>query len=212
MEKTKRFLLVIISVLLVIPVFNSCKKGAEDPSFSIYSRKHRLCSDWGFSYYKRAEQHNDTTVTYEFDGAAGTYIQVAANKSIISAGTMNISFHKDGTYIWDEYISNDTSTYSYKEEGSWYFTGGGTDSDTHYKELLTLQQNKITQTLQVGGITTTTNYLGTGNLQSTVFKIIKLASDAVKLKSVAQTENIYGTSGTSNLYILSIEINLKNNL
>ncbi len=210
MEKAKRFILVIISVLLVIPVINSCKKGDEDPSLSFYSRKHRLCQDWGFSFYKRVEQHNDTITSYEFDGSS--FVKVFGSKSYISSATMEISFDKDGNYVWNEYISTDTSTFTYKEEGSWYFSGGGKDSDTKYKELLILQQNKISQTLQIGSSTTTTSYIATGNLKSTVFKILKLASDEVKLKSVTETDNIQSNTTTTNLNILSIEINLKKNL
>jgi hypothetical protein len=210
MEKLKRFLLIFVGIALMIPVLNSCKKGAEDPDFSFYSRKHRLCQDWKFSYYKRIMQNNDIITSLEFDGSS--LRQLVGNQLTISSAVMKISFKTDGSYIWDESVSTDTSTYTYYEEGSWYFTGGGKDSDTKYKELLAMQTNKATKTLQAGGSTTTDNYYSTGNVDATVYEIIKLASDEVKLKSRVETNFIQISPNETDLKILTVEINLKKNL
>jgi hypothetical protein len=207
METMKRFILIVACIILLIPLLNSCKKGDEDPSFSIYSRKHRLCHDWKFSYYKKILQHNDSIISYEFDGAS--MHKIMGTQSYYSAATMEISFDKDGTYIWEETISNDTSVYSYTEEGSWYFTGGGDDSDSKYKELLAMQKTKITETLQTGGSNTTTNYSGSGNLEAAVFKIIKLANQEVKLESELETNYIQVTPAATDYRTVTIEIDLK---
>jgi hypothetical protein len=208
MEKIKRFLLIFIGIALFIPVINSCKKGAEDPDFSFYTRKHRLCQDWKFSYYKKILQHNDVIHSYEFDGAS--LREITGTVLYISHADMSISFKKDGTYNWDEKVATDTSTYTYHEEGDWYFTGGGKNSDTKYKELLAMQTTKRIATTQAGGTTTTDNYDGTGNLTSRVFEIVKLASDEVKLNSKVETN--YVQSSTSDLQILNEIINLKKSL
>ncbi len=210
MEKLKKFLLIIVGIALMIPVLNSCKKGEEDPDFSFYSRKHRLCQDWKFSYYKRIQQNNNVITSLEFDGSS--LRRLVGNQMYISSAVMKISFKTDGSYIWDESVSTDTSAYTYYEEGSWYFTGGGKDSDTKYKELLAMQTNKATRTLQAGGITTTDNYYSTGNVDATVFQIIKLASDEVKLKSRLETNFIQISPNETDLKILTVEINLKKNL
>jgi YD repeat-containing protein len=208
MEKIKRFLLIFIGIALFIPVINSCKKGAEDPDFSFYSRKHRLCQDWKFSYYKKIIQHNDDIISYEFDGAS--LRTIVGNSLYIAHADMSISFKTDGTYLWDQTVATDTSTYTYHEAGDWYFTGGGKNSDTKYKELLAMQTTKYTKTTQVGGTTTTENYDGTGNLTSRVFEIVKLASDEVKLNSKVETN--YVQASTSDLQILTEIINLKKGL
>jgi hypothetical protein len=210
MEKLKRFLLILIGVALMIPVMNSCKKGEEDPSFSFYSRKHRLCQDWKFSYYKRIQQDNDTITSWEFDGSSMR--KLVGTQLYISSAVMKITFKTDGSYVWDEKVTTDTSTYTYYEEGSWYFTGGGKDSDTKYKELLALQTNKATRTLQAGGITTTDNYFSTGNVDATVYNIIKLSSDEVKLKSRLETNFIQISPNETDMQILTVEITLKKNL
>jgi hypothetical protein len=210
MENRQRFLIVLVSIALLIPLIISCKKGPEDPDFSFYSRKRRLCQDWKFSYYKKVEQNNQYIISYEFDGAS--LISIISNNQYISDALMNISFKKDGSYIWAETVSTDTSDYYYLEEGSWYFTGGADISDTKYKEMLALQHNKITKTLIAGGVTTTTNYYGTGNVNAFVYNILKLANDEIKLQSKTETSFIQISPNETDLKILTIEINLKKKL
>lgn len=206
MKNAKRYLLLIICGILIIPVFNSCKVGDEDSDFTFYTRTVRLCQDWSFSYYKHTVQNNDTIRSTEYDGSS--YIYVFGTKSYISHAVMSISFKKNGTYIWDEFISNDTSVYSYKESGYWYFTGGGKESDTKFKELIALQKTSHVKTLQVTGQPTTTdNYTASGNLNTTVYRLIKLAKDEVKMESKVERQYISGVNT-----VLSVEttvINLK---
>ena len=210
MKTFRRLLVVVLAAMIMIPIFNACKKGAEDPSFSFYSRKHRLCQDWGFSFYKRVEQTNNNSNSFEFDGSS--LITSYSNYRYVSHATMKITFNKDGGYLWDQYVSTDTSTYSFKEEGSWYFSGGGKDSDTKYKELLGLQPTKTTTVLQINANTTTTIWAGTGDLAARVYKIIKLASDEVKLSMKDETTYIVSNPNSSDLSIISEEIDLKKNL
>jgi hypothetical protein len=205
MKNAKRFLLLIICGILIIPMVNSCKIGDEDSDFTFYTRKVRLCQDWSFSYYKHTVQHNDTIVSNEYDGSS--YITVFGTHSFISSAIMTISFNKKGTYTWDEHISNDTSVYTYKEEGNWYFTGGGKDSDTKFRELLALQKTSHTKTFQVGGSTTSDNYSASGNLETTVYKLIKLAKDEVKMESKVEKQFIEGSD--TDLDIVTTVINLK---
>jgi hypothetical protein len=205
MKRAKKYLLLLICGILTMPLLNSCKVGDEDSDFTFYTRKVRLCQDWSFSYYKHTVQHNDTITSNEYDGSS--YISVFGNKSFVSSATMTISFNKKGTYTWDEYISNDTSVYTYKEEGYWFFTGGGDDSDTQFKELLALQKTAHTKTTQIGGTTTTDNYSASGNLETTVYRLIKLAKDEVNMESKSEKQYIQG--GATVLDIVTTVINLK---
>ncbi|HOY31847.1 MAG TPA: hypothetical protein PKW80_08225 [Bacteroidales bacterium] len=205
MKNAKRFLLLLIAGILVIPLVNSCKVGDEDPDFSIYTRKIRLCQNWSFSYYKHAVQHNDTITSDEFDGSS--YIHVYGTQSFISNAMMTISFNKKGTYTWDEHISNDTSVYTYKEEGYWYFTGGGKESETKFRELLALQKNSHVKTTQINGVTTTENYTASGNPETIVYKLIKLSKDEVKMESKVEKQYIQG--GNTILDVYTTIINLK---
>lgn len=206
----RNFLIIILCVSLLVPLTNSCKKGEEDPWFSFYSRKHRLCQDWKFSFYKRVEQYNDSIISYQYDGSS--FIKVMSNKSYISSAIMKISFNKTGTYVWDEYITTDTSTYSYVEEGNWYFTGGTKESNSKEKELLALQKTKVTQTFSDNITINTTTYSGSGDLETNVFRIIKLASDEVKLKSEVKETQVNVNPALNGLMIIITEINLKKNV
>ena len=210
MKTAKRVLLAALCAFMIIPAMVSCKKGAEDPWFSFYSRKHRLCQDWKFSFYKRVEQYNDSIISYQYDGSS--FVKVTSNKSYVSSAIMKISFKKNGTYIWDEFITTDTSEYTYKEEGNWYFSGGSKDSETKEKELLVLQKGKITRTFKEGSNVTTTLYSGSGDLPANTFKILKLSSEEVKLKAEIKMNYIGAGSSESNLMIVTTEINLKKNV
>jgi len=211
MKKPVRFLLVIISIAMLIPVLNSCKKGAEDPSFSFYSRKHRLCQDWDFSFYKKIVEHNNVITSYEFDGSS--LKKIVGTQIYYSSATMKISFTNDGSYIWNQTVTTDTSKYTYYEEGSWYFTGGGSNSNTKYKELLAMQSNKATETIQITGVSpTTTNYYSTGDVDATVYEIVKLASDEVKLNLKVQTDFVQNSPSLTDTKVLTVVIDLKKNL
>jgi len=50
--KTLRFIVLMLAGFTVLTVWNSCKKGSEDPFFSIHSRLQRVCGDWHIVEYK----------------------------------------------------------------------------------------------------------------------------------------------------------------
>ncbi|MFI5135935.1 MAG: hypothetical protein ACHQD9_08790, partial [Chitinophagales bacterium] len=50
--KTLRSVILIVAGLLLVITYNSCKKGPEDPFFSIWSRKHRVVGDWNVTSYQ----------------------------------------------------------------------------------------------------------------------------------------------------------------
>ncbi|MEO5675607.1 MAG: hypothetical protein ABIQ74_13270 [Chitinophagales bacterium] len=50
--KTLRFIMLMLAGFTILSVWNSCKKGPEDPFFSIRSRKQRVCGDWTVSEFK----------------------------------------------------------------------------------------------------------------------------------------------------------------
>ena len=206
MRYFKKLLLLILIIMVVAPVINSCKKGDEDPSFSFYTRKHRLCQNWQITSYKKTEQVNDSITGYTYDGS--TYLKYSAGHYIYrSPGTMTASFAKDGTYEWKLDVSTDTSSYYYNEKGFWYFTGGGSKSETKYKELIALQKTNTDETFRSHSNINTLNYTGSGDLETTVYKIIKLASDEMKFTSEYKMTNT-NTSGDK-LILVKTEILFK---
>lgn len=188
MKHINKLLLLILVMAITVPVLNSCKKGEEDPAFSFYTRKHRLCQTWKIISYKKTEQVDDSVTGYTYDGS--TYLKYSAGHYIYrSPGTMTVEFSKDGSYEWKLDVATDTSSYYYDEQGFWYFTGGGSKSETKYKELVSLQKTTATETFRNHNNINTINYSGSGDLETSVFKIIKLASDEMKFTSEYKMTN-----------------------
>ena len=208
--KKRIFTLSIIVFVIGLFFLSSCKNGEEDPAFSIYSRQHRLCKDWLFSDYKKIVQHFDTITSQEYNGSA--YVEIKNDKSYYYDAEFSISFRKNGTYTWYQKISSDTTTYTRTEEGYWYFTGGGDDSDSKYKELLALQTSSLTESYNNSGDVQTNNYLATGNTKAQVYQIIKLSNDNVKLKSLVQKDEFHSSPTGEDFRIISTEMDLMRKL
>ena len=208
MKNTKRLILLALCAVFMIPMLNSCRKGEEDPWFSFYSRKARMCQDWQFSFYKRIEQTNDSIVSFTFNGSSFT--RVTSNYYYISPATMGVTFRKNGTYIWEQKVTTDTSEYNYTEEGYWYFSGGNKSDEVKNKELLAMQKNSVIETFSAGGAISTNTYLGSGDLSTNVFRITMLSYEEVKL--ISETETTVVTQTGSTLVKTYTEIDLKKNL
>ncbi|MEI6766096.1 MAG: hypothetical protein WCM76_10665 [Bacteroidota bacterium] len=208
MKSVKKLLIIALVVAIVAPLLNSCKKGEEDPWFSFYSRKTRLCQAWKFSFYKRVEQHNATIVSYTYDGSS--FRKISSNDQYISAGSMVITFSTNGTYKWEQQTTTDTSTYNYSEQGNWYFSGKNSDGETKSKELLSLQKKDMTETSTSNNSISTITYKGSGDLGTNVFKIVGLSSKEVHLISEYQITNT--TGGGDDIVKITTEIKLQKNL
>jgi hypothetical protein len=216
MKNLQKYLLVIMVIALSIPSFTACKKGDGDPWFSLYSRKARLTGDWKVSSLTQTVKYNRTTITTNFDGTSKTVETYVPDTTVYTAtdtldyykhfasykGELLYSFDKSATYQIDEAFTNDTTgiKYTSQETGYWYFTGGGTESDTKPKELLGLQTTKYVYN-PLNPDTYTLTYTGQANMK--VFHIYELASKEIVLK--------YDTEETVNLWVVttSMEMTLK---
>lgn len=100
-----RFILLLTAGFVLAFSYNSCKKGPEDPFFSIWSRKHRVVGDWRVSEYKvdfvdslRQILKAEPTV-----GACGPEFD-----SIIWTYDFQLTFGKEGDYSSRATIYKDT--------------------------------------------------------------------------------------------------------
>lgn len=50
--KTLRVVIFMLAGFTLLTVWNSCKKGPDDPFFSIYSRLSRICGEWKITEFK----------------------------------------------------------------------------------------------------------------------------------------------------------------
>lgn len=106
---------------LILTSFFACKKGQEDPSFSLRTRKARLAGEW-----KVKSKQDDSQVTQ-------TSKTTLADNSVIGPNTSEYSINeswKNGTYSFSQIVPNslpDTnyggtvSTFNYiiKKDGTW---------------------------------------------------------------------------------------------
>ncbi len=205
MKKLSKILVVILAALIAIPAFQSCKKGEEDPSFSFYSRKSRLCKDWKITSYKKTVQTNDSIVAYTFDGA--TYRKIKSNYTYSSPGSMRLLFSKTGSYQWDQEVTTDTSSYIYSEKGMWYFSGGGKESGSKSKELVALQKNEVVESFSAGSVNTTMSYFGSGDLETNIYHLRKLSNEEVIIDG--ESTRTYFSNYTNNLEKITTEIILQ---
>jgi hypothetical protein len=138
----KRVLLLVLLAIIAIPVFQSCKKGDNDPAISFKSRKARLCGEWnlkeGFSIDISS---NGNIKTHTYDGTKVVITETGSpDDSYIF--TIKVTINKDGTYKYES-IYEDSETIS---EGIWYFGRANKDLDLKNKEIVHFVRNKYTYT------------------------------------------------------------------
>lgn len=106
-------------IKLILPLFTlliifSCKKGAEDPVISFFSRKARFVGEWKVASYKTETVKIVTTFTGTFPSSSTT------NLSYINDGSTTIeTITHPGSGTNSENIYDETITYSIKPNGTW---------------------------------------------------------------------------------------------
>lgn len=148
-------LLLLVAAAGLLTATPSCKKGENDPSLSLSSRKARLAGEysldyWASTYTSVDPDGNKNTETTAINGAIGTrssvYVEAGGptttETKAIKVDKASFLFDKDGTW---EAVMNTTTTwteeedgffadsYDYthvetmKESGNWSFLGGQND-------------------------------------------------------------------------------------
>ena len=148
----KKVLLVLLVAVFAIPTFQSCKKGENDPSISLRSRKARLVGEWKLSAGTIEKKIGNTVYDFSYDG---TNCVTTGLISATTSYTENISIIKDGTFT--QTIFDDGKKIVY--EGNWYFLGANKAEDIKNKECVNFVFSKCTYT-PAGGTPTETNYTG----------------------------------------------------
>ncbi len=163
MDSKRYFVLILVGFLLILPLLNTgCKKGEDDPFFSIYTRNSRLTGEWTVSSYWSEIKYFST----ESDTATLTTTEINNTedweqlKRIIDSDwekqlrgevfRYRINFAKTGrmtSYYNYQYVDEEgdedadeitIKTVNVKEEitGTWNFLGGA--DDYKYKERLAI--------------------------------------------------------------------------
>lgn len=140
-----KILVILIFSFTVINLLKGCKKGEDDPFFSLRSRKARVAGDWKISERISTATSGTPaiTCTTTFNGSTETQICGSGN-AVSTLMTQSASFKKDGTFTWHvERKSNGGPALINDYEGVWNFkTGVG--KEVKNKEQIALTFTKIT--------------------------------------------------------------------
>lgn len=135
MKTMKNILIAIAASALIMPVFNSCKKGENDPMISLKSRDSRMAGEWTLSKIEQTKttdakgntinsttySNTLTTETTTFDGATKTWVEkkdysgnpvpttTSETTTKVYAETVDITLDKHG-------IAKATVTTTYKSK------------------------------------------------------------------------------------------------
>jgi len=178
----KKQVVLALAILMFAGIFSGCKKGAEDPFFSLLSRKARLTGVWNLSDANYVEKGKSYTETYSFDD--GTGIMTYSYKTGIIDFDDNYTYsrvltiNKDNSFVDIETITNDgvrvTTT-----EGYWFFAPKNDDLDLKNKERVVFQITKIT--VDNDGDVSFDEYNGATNSTTNIIDLTKLSNKQITI-------------------------------
>lgn len=180
----------VIALLGVLMVFPSCRKGDDDPFFSMRTRKNRLTVEWKVDRYSVFSDHGPIlSIRYAPD--TGLIYILPDSSSYQRPFQWKLSFDSDGGYVSerrerypaDSSLADTSFTVITKESGTWKFTGG---NDVPQRSELLFQEEEMTveRTDQGSNINVVTI---TGPLEGQVYSIDRLANDELWLSYVTRT-------------------------
>ena len=167
--------IITISILLIINIITvqSCKKGENDPLFSLSTRSNRLSGNWEVVKEEIKEtitKNNVGDTSYVINSIYnGTYKATATQYSILDTTFTHhdtiyykeeIKFTEDGKYFKSFKMSDNSNTI--ETEGNWIFLGKSEANNLKNKEALLLTTTKHLQT--DGTTTNINNYTNTDGI------------------------------------------------
>jgi len=192
--KIRNLFILILTVAMAVPMFQSCKKGENDPFLSIKSRKARLCQDWKLVAAEGTQTSGGAMSTYTFNGT--TWTEMGSGQTFSYNVTWTMSFDKGGPYtIYLMYtaIGGAGGTYTETIKGNWWFGSKNKSADYKDKETVVLQETSYSNS--DGDIYT---YSG-ANCPMSVIQLDKLSgSQMVTLEN--GTTTLSGVSSSTGTY------------
>lgn len=120
-------------VVVMMLHLSGCKKGEDDPAFSLRSRKDRFSGDWSLTRGFISLTNSTTVITTKFTATRFTTTSsLNPGQEISGSYSRNLSVNKDGTFI-DEVSKNNEY---YKDQGLWLFLAGNELEDLKNKEAV----------------------------------------------------------------------------
>ncbi len=162
--------------------FSNCKKGPEDPEFSIRTRKQRLTGEWSMKSGNASITHLSTTdppfnQNLTFNGSK-VELNETENSSVgiiyIFPYSLVLNIKRDGTFNFREMYGSNLL----EANGRWNFEYGSGKSKN--KEEVKFEIEEVTKGLTVGHVF---------NEQRTIFtyKLVQLMNKDLKIESLIKT-------------------------
>lgn len=113
----------LIFAILFAFVATTCKKGVDDPEFSLHSRKARMDGEWKMKSGTASFTIGSYNISYTFDGVQvkrfSTYL---GGSALYGYGqfTMHLKMKKDGTFTLAESLQGNRNDFT----GTWAFNSG----------------------------------------------------------------------------------------
>lgn len=136
---------------LILLSLAGCKKGENDPFFSLRSRKARLAGEWTLSTLESAQVNTSGSTTNSTVSSYASGSETSSNTVVVSgntvsstvntvAYTLTLTLEKDGTFKQIRTEGNATTT----TEGTWIFLKKNKENELKNKEAILLTTQKIT--------------------------------------------------------------------
>jgi len=178
----KNNFILLMVVLFATPLFNSCKKGSEDPFISLRSRASRLKGEWVLTSGTATIVSGSVTTTKVFDGSL---VSITSNgQTSTLSHTEKLEFLKDNVYKSTK--TNDSNVETC--EGYWAFLEGNGDEFSN-KECVIIRYLSVVS----GGNTKT--YSGY-EAPMEIYKFKKLSNSEIIIESEGSS-TVNTTSSTS---------------
>lgn len=124
----KRYTLLLLIIISLGFVFQSCKKGENDPFLSLRSRKARITGEWILKSGTTTITENDTTEVLTYDG-------INAVSSINGSFPLTEKWKINKNSSFERIIHNNGNVFTYK--GNWTFNHKNKEADIKNKEAVT---------------------------------------------------------------------------
>ncbi|MBU2019467.1 MAG: hypothetical protein KJ941_07470 [Bacteroidetes bacterium] len=138
----------LLFISLITMTFNGCKKGENDPSFSLLSRKARLTGQWEMTTMEstvvtsKTGSNNISTTTQSFaDGKlTTTYTDTNGTQTLTRRYVTNYEFQKNGKFniLIEDYYETGTKRTEQNIAGTWFFNTKNKELEQKNKEFVSM--------------------------------------------------------------------------
>lgn len=175
MKKLNKLFLALLLAAFVMPAFQSCKKGPNDPAISLVSRTSRLAGTWSLTKGTETSVSGTTTTTTTYNG--GSFTVVSGSSSYTGSYTCEWVIDKKGTYVMTRTRTVTGASDTYKDEGKWYWADKNKTDNIKSKQMLCLRSERRTYT-DASGTDIYSEVFG----DLTTFMLDKLSSKEIVMK------------------------------